>query len=364
MAGYEHALFLILLLGFLLIGLRDRHQFSLYILIGGVLLTLLPPFFRIKIPWEFLLALILPWILSQGAQNSLQISWKFPMREFYLWLLATLCLGLIVYFVGGLFWLRAVYMGIVAASMFWNLSRSGETYSLLEVFGPLTLVFLLVETSLPLNEPTLYFGTLFSGAGIGIFLAILAIAIMKKMPVVHFRWVLLIQAYVTYWVAYLLKTSPIAAVLIGVVVFIEFYLFHPEDKETTIVPTKLDNRVPFYVLLGIFVFTAWQTHQPMALVQWAEVALGLLACLLIALLGQRIGVSRFEHLITNWRNALKLCLFLFGFLLLWPQGSEINPGIIWIALGMAILLPVISANLLAVLRDLSTEKHVNYPDEL
>jgi len=363
MVGYEHALFLILLLGYLLISLRDRHPFSIYVLTVGVLLTLLPPFYRFTISWELFLALILPWILSQGAQNWLRISWEIPKRDIYLWLSTALFLGMVIYFIGGSHWLRTVYIGVIAASMFWNLSRSRERSNLLEVIGPLTIIFLLVETSLPLNEPALYIGTLFSGAGIGIILAIISIVSMKKVPVEHSRWILLVQSYLAYWIAYVLKASPIAAVLIGVVAFIEFCLLRLGKKETEITHSRIDNKYPFYVLLVMFVFIAWQTHQPMTLIQWAEVILGLFAGVLIAILGQRIRVPRFEHLTLNWQNVLKLGLFLVSFLLLWPRGSEINPLIIWVALGMAILLPVISAILLAVLRDISTDKPVNYTDD-
>jgi hypothetical protein len=364
MAGYEHALFLILLLGFLLSDLHSRHKYSLYLLTGGIVLTLLPPFVNIKIPWELILGLVLPWILWQSAHNWLQISWRFQKREVFLWILTVLCLGLIVYSIGGLYWIMAAFFGIIAASMFWYLSRQSEQSSILEVIGPLTLIILLIETSLPLNEPRLYIGSLFSGAGIGIILAILSITVMKKISVTYARWILLGQVYLSYWIAFALKTSPIAATLIGVIVFTEFYLIRLEAKDRTTVLFQFDNRVLFYILLTLFVFTSWQAHQPIALVQWSEVILGLLAGLLIAFLGQKIGVHRFEHLSLNWRNSLKLGLFLFGILLLWPRGPEIKPVLIWVALGMATFLPVLSAILLAALHDLSTQRNEKFMDDL
>jgi hypothetical protein len=356
MTGYEHALFLILLLGLLLIDLRARHPISFYILTGGFLLALLPPFVSIKIPWELILGLVLPWILWRSAQNWLQISWRFQQREIFLWILTVLCLGLIVYLMGGLYWVRAAIFSIIATSLFWHLSHQREGSCLLEVIGPLTLIVLLIETSLPLNEPVLYIGDLFSGAGIGIFLAILSITVLKKAPVTYTKWILLGQVYLSYWIAFALKSSPIAAGLIGVIVFTEFYLIRLIGKERTALPSQFDNKVHFYILLVLFVFTAWQTHQPVALVQWSEVILSLLAVLLIAFLGKRMGIPRFERLNLNWRNSLKLGLFLFGILLLWPRGPELKPVVIWVALGMAIFLPVLSFILLAVLRDLTTER--------
>ena len=363
MAGYEHALFLLLLLAFLLRDQENRHKSSLYFVVGGLLLVLLPPVISIKVPWSLILALVLPWILWQSALNWLNIKWKFPGREISLWIITAICLGLITVFIGDLPLLRGTFFGIVAASMFWQMSSRGEISNPLEVIGPLTLVFLLVETSIPLGEPRLYFGSLFSGAGVGIVLAVISIALIKKVPLKYEGWILLGQVYLAYWIALTLKTSPIAALLIGVIVFVEFHYTQPEGNEAPITPARLDKRLPFFILLVLFIFTAWQIHQPVSLIQWFEVFLGLCIGLLVAIIGQRIGVPRFEHLSSNWRSALKLGIFLFGILLLWPRGSELGLLLIWVALGLAVFLPVLSAILLAALRDLSTQRNEKYMDD-
>jgi len=363
MAGYEHALFLLLLLGFLLLDHPGRHQASLYLIVGGLLLVLLPPIVSFKIPWDLILALVLPWILWQNARHWLHIARNFPRKEIYLWLITALGLILIVAFIGNIPWLRAIFFGIVAASLLWQVSRHGEISNPLEIIGPLTLVFLLVETSLPLDAPTLYFGSLFSGAGIGIALVILSIAVIKKVPPKYESWILLGQVYLAYWIALALNASPIAAVLISVVVFAEFHYTHLEAKEAIKASSQLDNRLPFFILLTLFIFTAWQTHQTLTLIQWFEVVLGFCTGLLVSLLGQRIGLLRFEHLRSNWRSSLKLGLFLFGIFILWPRGSELGPVLIWIALGMAVFLPVLSAIVLAALRDLRIQRNEKYMDD-
>jgi len=363
MAGYEHALFLLLLLEFLLREPQSRHKSSLYFILGGLLLVLLPPIVSVKIPWDLILALVLPWILWHSARNWLNITWKFPLREIFLWIISAICLGLITVFIGDLPVIRGIFFGIVAASMFWQMSSRGEISNPLEVIGLLTLVFLLVETSIPLEDPKLYLGSLFSGAGVGVALAIISIAVIKKVHPKYESWILLGQVYLAYWIALALKTSPIASVLISVIVFVEFHYTRQGDKEATITPARLDNRLPFFILLILFIFTAWQSHQPVTLIQWFEVILGLCVGLLVALIGQRIGVPRFEYLSSNWRSALKLGIFLFGILLLWPHGSELKLVLIWVALGMATFLPVLSAILLAALRDLSTEQNGKYMDD-
>ncbi len=364
MAGYEHALFLLLLLIFLLVDLQGRHKSSLYFIVGGLLLVLLPPIVSVKIPWDLILALVLPWILWQNALNWLNITWNFPVREIFLWIITAICLGLITVFIGDLPLIRGIFFGIIAASMFWQMSSREKIFNPLEVIGTLTLVFLLVETSIPLEDAKLYFGSLFSGAGVGIALAIISIAVIKKVPPKSGSWILLGQVYLAYWIALALNTSPIAAVLISVIVFVEFHYTRLGDNEATITPARLDNRLPFFILLALFIFTAWQSHQPVTLIQWFEVVLGLCVGLLITLIGQRIGVPRFEYLSSNWERILKLGIFLFGILLLWPRGSELGLVLIWVALGLAVFLPVLSAILLAALHDLSTQGDRNYPDDL
>src|SRR4030067_918731 len=270
MAGYEHALFLLLLLGFLLRDQQGRHQASLYLLVGGLFLVLLPPIVSVKIPWDLILALVLPWILWQNAQNWLYIVLSFPKREIFLWLITALSLVLIVVFIGNITWFRAIFFGIVAARLLWQVSSRGEISNPLEVIGPLTLVFLLVETSLPLDALTLYFGSLFSGAGIGIVLVILSIAVIKKVPPKYESWILLGQVYLAYWIALALNASPIAAVLISVVVFAEFHYTHLEGKVAGMAFARLEDRLPFFILLTLFIFTAWQTQQTFTFIQLVE----------------------------------------------------------------------------------------------
>src|SRR4030065_841128 len=114
MAGYEHALFLLLLLAFLLRDQENRHKSSLYFVVGGLLLVLLPPVISIKVPWSLILALVLPWILWQSALNWLNIKWKFTGREISLWIITAICLGLITVFIGDLPLIRGIFFGIVA----------------------------------------------------------------------------------------------------------------------------------------------------------------------------------------------------------------------------------------------------------
>lgn len=353
MSGYEHALFLLLILAYLLRDLSGKHQAILYLIAGGLLLVLLPPFTSVEIPWDLLLALVLPWLFWQYAGSWLHIEQYFPRREVYLWLITVLSLVLIVVLIGDVPWLRAIFFGIVAASMLWQASSLEGISNPLGKVGPLTLVFLLVETSLVLDTPSYYVGSLFSGAGVGVALALLSITLIKKVSAKYEGWISLGQVYLAYWTALVIGASAIAAALISVVVFAEFNQHRSDIKGPTTGYALLDNRLTFFVVLGIFIFTAWQTHQPATSVLWIEVGLGLCIGLLIALLGRRWGLPLFEHLISVRRSAFQLGLFLLGMLILWPRGPEPGSVIIWIAFGSALFLPVLSAILLAALHDLN-----------
>lgn len=349
MAGDEHALFLLLLLGYQIRDLPGRLQASLYLFAGGLLLVLLPPIVYVHIPWDLILALVVPWVFWQNAQSWSPIEMNIPRREVYLWLITAFSLVLVVVFIGDLPLLNATFFGIIAASMLWQASSEKGISTPLEFVGPLTLVFLLLERSLALDAPRRYLGGFFSGASVGIAFALISIAVKKRVPMKHEGIISLGQAYLAYWTALAIGTSAITAALISVVVFAEFtdQRFAIEGSITG--SALLDNRLTFFVALGLFLFTAWQTHQPATSVLWLEVGIVLCIGFLTALLGRRWGLSRFELLISAWRSALQLGLFLLGMLILWPRGPELGSVMIWIAFGSAVFLPVLTALLLAAL---------------
>jgi hypothetical protein len=357
MAGIEHALFLILLLSYLLRDLRGKNQAGLYLIAGGLLLVLLPPFILVEIPWIPILALILPWIFWQNGRLWLKIDWRLSRREVTLWLITVISLAMIVAFIGNLPWIRAFLFGIIAASMLWQVSSREGFFNPLGNLGSLTLVLLLVETSLTLDAPWHSVGSLFSGAGVGMALALLSIAVVKKVPLKFGNWISLGQVYLAYWTGLVIGASAIAAALISVVVFVEFNQGHLDNKDPAPGSVLLANNLSYFVAFGLFIFTAWQTHPPATLILCLEVSLGLCISLLITILGRRWGLPRFQPQVSVWHSAFQLSLFLLGILILWPREPELGPVVIWIALGSAVFLPVLSAILVAALRDMNARRN-------
>lgn len=363
MAGIEHALFLILLLSYLLRGLPGRHPANLYLIAGGLLLALLPPFFRVVIPWNLILAMVLPWIFWQNARSWLKLDWHLPRREVFLWLIIALSLGMILAFIGDSPWLRAILFGIIAASMLWQVVNQEGIFNPLGNFGSLIVVFLLVETSLAIDDPRHSLGSLFSGAGVGMGLGLLSTAVARKVAPKYKSWISLGQVYLAYWAALIIGASAVAAALISVVVFTEFFPYGLENKEPILGSDPLNNRFTFFIAFALFISTAWQTHQPATTILWLEVGLGLFISVLITLLSRRWGVHRFAHLGSAWRSVLPPGLLFLGTLILWPRGSELEPAIIWIALGSAVFLPVLNAILLAATHTLNSQKDENSSDD-
>jgi hypothetical protein len=238
--------------------------------------------------------------------------------------------------------------------MLWQASSRARISNPLGNVGALTLIFLLVETSLALDAPSHYVSSLLSGAGIGMVLALLSIAVVKKISPKYEVLISLGQVYLAYWAALAIGASAMAAALFCVVIFTEFYQRRLDIKVPLMSPVLLDDRPTYFVALGLFIFTAWQSHQSATLILGVEAVMGLCIGLLVAFLGQRMGIPRFESLGTAWYSALKLGLFLLGTMILWPHEPEIESLIVWIALGSAVLLPILAKILLAALHDIAT----------
>ncbi len=364
MAGYEHALYLLLLLGFLFHELKHRHWGYLYLIIGGMALIVIPPVMHVNLPWEIFLGATLPWILWQFGRNWLDIAWRITKKEALVWSITALGMAVIVCVVGKTSWEQAIFFGIVMASLFWKMANGEKTLNILELAGTLTLVLLLVETSLQLAVPKAYLGSLISGAGVGVLLAIIAILASRKATPTHRYWISLGLAYLAYWGAFALNASPIAAVLIAIVVFNEFTNRAEKNNSSILAPAWSTGIIPFLIVLVLFIFVAWQAHQPIGLSQWIEVLLGTAVGLLAAGFGWLIGLRRFERWHLNTRSALISGVYLLGILVLWPRGSRLDPALIWVGIGLAIILPVLSRIWLAAMHQLAEERNDEYPDEL
>ena len=352
MAGFEHALFLLLLLVYLVNDLPGKHPGYLFLILGGLLFVLLPPFIRIEIAWDLILALVLPWIFWQSACNWLDLNWRLPWKEILLWLLAVFILAGSVVFVGSLHWEKAAFFGIFAASMLWQAAGSGRVSNPLASIGPLALVFLLVETSLSSGNLWGFIGSLFSGASVGITIGLLSAAAARKAAPRFENLISLGQAYLAYWAALAIGISGIAAALFSVVVFAMYY---QDTRQPSIRNSLMEHRLIFFAFFVLFILLAWQIHQPATPGIWIEVGIGLCVGFLVAQVGWRWELPGFGFHRSAWYAGLVLSIFLLGALILWPRGPELSPAVLWVGFGTALFLPMLSKILLTALHDLHAD---------
>ena len=354
MAGFEHALFLLLLLVYLVSVLPEKHPGYLYLILGGLLFVLLPPVVHIEIPWDLLLALVLPWIFWRSARNWLDLDWRLSWREVVLWVIVVFILAVTAVFVGGLRWEKAAFFGFFSASMLWQALGGGRVSNPLASVGALALVFLLVETSLSFSDFWSFFGSLFSGASVGIAIGLLSAAAARKAAPRFGNLIFLGQAYLAYWAALAMGVSGIATALFSVIVFAEFAMYYQDTRQLS-TRILVEHRLIFFTVFALFVFLAWQIHQPAAVSIWIEAGIGLCVGFLVARVGRRWGLPDFVHHRSAWYAGLVLSLFLLGVFILWPRDPDLNPAALWIGFGSALFLPVLSMILLSALHDLHAD---------
>jgi hypothetical protein len=349
---FEHTLFMLLLLVGLFSASPSRGKIALLLIFVGVLLALIPPFLQIVFPWEVILVAALPLLFWQNARFWLHTRWRLRPAELALWIGAALGLSLLLLLTSDLALPAALFLGVISASILWRAFEGEKAYSYVSQIGPLTLVFLLTEVAPAVETPDRYLGGLFSGAAVGILVALLAIAISRRLLPAWRGRVALIQVYLAYLSGTLLQVSAVAAALISIAVFAEGSLRQGVLNGEVDLPKPLNNWTVFVATLLLFVLLGWQAHQPFTMGLVLEAGLGLLAGAGVAWLGKRLGIAGMQNQLVNFGAVLRVSLFLFTALLLWPRGTLSDPIILAVALGIAVFTNVLSATLLSATKSL------------
>ena len=347
MVEFEHALFMLLLLVGIFSARPPQQKLTLVFIGAGILLAMLPPFRIIPVPWELILNLTIPLLFWQNARHWLSARWRISRAELVLWLLSIAGLTAALSIIGYLTWAAALLFGIVAASMLWRAIEIEQNFSQISQLGPLTLIFLLTEIAPAVETPGRYLGGLFSGAAIGIGVALFSIYLSQRL-LPHARgWVALAQVYLAYWLGTFIGVSAVAAALISIAIYAEVSLRRGIYQDGVSLPAPLNSWPVFIAALILFAFLGWQAHQPVSLVLIVEAVIGFFTGLLIALAGRFLNVSSLIQLPSAWRAGLSVGLFLFASLLLWPRDILLDPLPLAVALGVAIFTNVLSATVLS-----------------
>ena len=159
----DHALIMLLLLVGLL-SIRSKYQrFVPWVIIGGAVLSLFTPAHIIKPAWPILSALILPLLMWQLAVQMATIRPTFSWRSLLAWVVTITLIGLGLSLGGKLSLAYAAFIGVLAASLMWQLRMVDTGGSDLGAFGQLTLALLLVEVDVALHPLRPLLGRMWPG---------------------------------------------------------------------------------------------------------------------------------------------------------------------------------------------------------
>jgi hypothetical protein len=312
----------------LLVGLLSIHgkykRYVPWVIIGGVALSMLTPIHIIEPAWPIISALVLPPLLWQVALRLSTIRPAFSWRTLLAWLLMIILIGLALNLGGKVSLANALLMGILAASLMWQLRERATGSSDLGAFGLLTLALLLVEVDVALHPLGPFLGSLLSSAALGLFLGFVGVRLATRFPAGKTRSLFYLGLiYFAYLAGVLIGTSEVTmATMTGLVVASYSY-------SVGLWPTKEDWPAPlnqgwvFMLMAGTWLLLGWQAHVPLTAVHITGIGLVLLAAAFGVLVGRWLAPMPEASVQPLPQSLLhkerKIFLLLLGVLLLWPQ---------------------------------------------
>ena len=336
MVEFEHTIFIMLLLVGALNAKPPRQPLAILIILIGVLLVFIPPAPAIKFPWDLVLGLAIPLLLWQNIRRTINADWR-GWKSVTYWGISVLIFGFALWLGGAMNWPGAILFGVIAASLIWRAGEPESRASYMSQVGPLVLIFLLTEVEVAIQSPNQYLGGIFSGASLGVVTAFFGLYLLRKTSPKSHAWIGIGQVYLAYWFSYIAGVSAVTAAFVSVMTFVwlnQYYQlgFH---KETP--PAPLNTWPGFVLVLALFLLLGWQSHQPISILLFIEVMVGVLIGLGITGLGRRWEIPAFQKQKSFWLVGLRTALLLFPALLLWPRGALQQPVQLAVALGITVL---------------------------
>jgi hypothetical protein len=326
---------------------------------------------------------------------------EFTARNWLAWFLTVLLIGLALGAGARIRPASALLLGILAASLVWQVRERATGSTELGAFGQLALALLLAEVDVALHPLGPFLGSLFAGAGLGVLLGYVGVRVACRLPEGDVRnYFCLGLAYVAYLVSALMGGSGVVtATMTGLMVAVYGYNvgLWPSME---MVPAPLNRLGVFALMAGAFLLLGWQAHVPLTTTRVLGIGLGLVAAAIGIVLGRRLapvtetlahslpapsGLDQGEAAQAQegeagqlpsgalFRKERKVFLLLLGTLLLWPQEAILEPWPLVVALLAALLVVLIlRITLIPVLEllgiegqslDAPTSKKGETPDE-
>ncbi|MFQ5943886.1 MAG: hypothetical protein ACE5JF_10060 [Anaerolineales bacterium] len=308
---------------------------TLPVLAVGLLLAFLPPVLPLNVPWRLVLLVTVPLILWQGARRLVNADWWNIRVELALWGFASLLFAVPFVLVGSLGVLSALLLGMLLGSILWRAGEGEESPSFVSQIGPLTLIFLLVETAPQVESPNRYLGGVASGLAIGIAIAAAATWLVGR---VSPRWqdvIALGQVYLAFTIGDAIEISAVATALASVVAYFILAVRSNLWQGGKMRPAPLNSWPGFLALLAIFIVLGWQTHRPLTVLVAVEVLVGVTIGLSCAVIGRRLGIPVFLNSGSIAVVGARVALLVLAALLLWPREELLGPLPLGLALSAA-----------------------------
>ena len=261
----------------------------------------------------------------------------FTWQAWLAWSLTALLIGLALGVGARVSPAGAVLLGILAASLMWQVRERAVGSTELGAFGQLVLAFLLVEVGVILHPLNLFLGSLFVGASLGLILGYVGVRLAFRLPVGDARnYFCLGLAYVAYLAGALIGGSAVVTAAVTALT-VSVYGYNVGLWPTTLMlPAPLNRSGVFVVLTGIFLLLGWQAHVPLTGARVAGIGLGLVAAAMGIMLGRWLAPLPEEATLplhqALLRKERKVALLLLGTLLLWPQEALLEPWPLALAL--------------------------------
>ncbi len=331
----DHALTMLLLLVGLLSIRREQRRFVPWIVLAGVALSLFTPIHTLDMAWPLISVLVLPPLLWQVAVRFAAARAALTWRTWLAWLLTATLIGLGLGVGARVPPAGALLLGILAASLVWQVRERAAGSTELGAFGQLTLAFLLVEVDVILHPLDLFLGSLFVGASLGLILGYIGVRVASRWPAGDARnYFCLGLAYLAYLVGVLIGGSGVVTATMTALM-VAVYGYNVGLWPTTdLLPATLNRPGVFALMAGVFLLLGWQAHVPVTGNRVAGIVLGMLAAAVGIIIGRWLAPLP-EEATLSWPQALlrkerKVLLLLLGTLLLWPQDAipELRPLVV------------------------------------
>jgi hypothetical protein len=348
----EHALLMLLLLAGLLSIQGEQRRWVPWAVLASIVLSLFTPLYTIEMVWPLLSALVLPPLLWQMAVRLTTAHPVLNWRALVSWGLIAVLIGLALRGSGTLSLAGALLLGILAASLVWQMHERTIGTSELGTFAQLALAVLLTEIDITLRPLRPLLGSLVAGGGLGLILGYIGVCMALRLPAGAARnRFCLVLSYGAYTVATVPPWGlPGASGVVHTVVtalVTAIYGSHVGLWPTIrALPVVLNHRGMILLMVGVFLVLGWQAHVPVTGDRALATGLGLSAAgiglLVRSWLAPLPGEETRPIFPTLLRTEAKVFLLLFGTLWLWPPEAVLAPG----ALALALLAALITVGLL------------------